>query len=73
MNHKFIWTFLLLCSLSIGYTQSKKKWWKPSEHKFQVVEGQVGLQTSSPFNRLPNKIASEIAPQIWALAKILQA
>ena len=70
MNHKFIWTFLLLFSLSVGYTQSKKKWWKPSEHKFQVVEGQGWpLQTSSPFNRLPNKIASEIAPHIWPLAK----
>jgi lysophospholipase L1-like esterase len=70
MNHKFIWTFFLLFSLSIGYAQSKKKLWKPSDHEFEVVEGQAWpLQTPSPFNRLPNKIASEIAPQIWALAK----
>jgi lysophospholipase L1-like esterase len=70
MNYKFIWTFFLLCSLSIGYAQSKKKLWKPSDHEFEVVEGQAWpLQTPSPFNRLPNKIASEIAPQIWALAK----
>lgn len=70
MNHKFIWTFFLLFSLSIGYAQSKKKLWKPSDHEFEVVEGQAWpLQTPSPFNRLPNKIASEIPPQIWALAK----
>ena len=48
----------------------KKKWWKPSKHEFQVIEGQAWpLETPSPYNRLPNKIISEIAPQIWALGK----
>ena len=70
MNYKFILIYLLFCSFSIGYTQSEKKWWKPSEHEFQVIEGQAWpLQTPSPFNRLPNRIASKIDPQIWALAK----
>ena len=70
MNYKFILIYLLFCSFSIGYTQSEKKWWKPSDHEFQVIEGQAWpLQTPSPFNRLPNRIASKIDPQIWALAK----
>ncbi len=70
MNYKLFLPFLIFCSLATGQTQSQKKWWKPSQHEFNVIEGQAWPdEAPSPYNRLPNRIASEVAPQIWASGK----
>ena len=55
---------------AIAQSDSSFRWWSPTEHEFQVIEGQAWFdELASPYDRLPKRSANQVALNIWQLSK----
>ena len=55
---------------AIAQSDSSFRWWSPTEHEFQVIEGQAWFdELASPYDRLPKRSANQVALNIWELSK----
>ena len=54
----------------IAQSDSSLKWWSPTQHRFQVIEGQAWFdELASPYDRLPKRSSNQVALNIWELSK----
>ena len=60
----------LFVNWAIAQIDSNLEWWSPTEHGFQVIEGQAWFnELAAPYDRLPKRSANQVAQNIWELSK----
>ena len=70
MKNIFIFYGFIFCHLAMSQSDSNFKWWNPTAHEFQVIEGQAWFdEVQESYDRLPHRVVDKVDPEIWGLSK----
>jgi hypothetical protein len=70
MKNIFIFYSFIFCHFAMSQKDPTLTWWNPTQHPFQVLEGQAWPdEVQAPYDRLPCRTFDQIAPEIWGLSR----
>lgn len=71
MKNLFFLSLLLLQTvLTFSQETNALKWWNPTEHDFQTIEGQAWAdEVKAPYDRLPARAEGVVRDAVWNLSR----
>lgn len=68
MKRLLLLIYCLQCTCAFSQNAESIKWWNPTEHDFNVIEGQAWPEeVKDPYDRLPAKAQGEVSDVVYHL------